>query len=85
MSVSNVVILIAAGQQSGNGSQLFLGIMLVIINAVTYTIYFVIVKLLMPKYNSVQVIRSVFACGFFMVLPFNWTKFAAIIWESLGQ
>lgn len=49
LSVSNVVILIAAGQQSGNGSQLFLGIMLVIINAVTYTIYFVIVKLLMLK------------------------------------
>lgn len=64
MGVSGAVIPITARQQTGNGSQVFLGDMLILINAVAYTIYFVIVKPLMLTYNLVQVIRWVFTYGF---------------------
>lgn len=84
LGVSGAVILITARQQTGNGSQVFLGDMLILINAVAYTIYFVLVKPLMLQYNPVQVIRWVFTFGFFMVLPFGWTEFAAINWGTFG-
>ncbi len=84
LGVSGAVILITARQQTGNGSQVFLGDMLILINAVAYTIYFVLVKPLMLQYNPVQVIRWVFTFGFFMVLPFGWTEFAAINWGNFG-
>ncbi len=84
LGVCGAVILITARQQTGNGSQVFLGDMLILINAVAYTIYFVIVKPLMLKYNPVQVIRWIFTYGFFMVLPFGYTEFAAINWVTFG-
>ena len=84
LGVSGAVILITARQQTGNGSQVFLGDMLILINAVAYTIYFVLVKPLMLQYNPVQVIRWVFTFGFFMVLPFGWVEFAAINWGTFG-
>jgi len=84
LGVSGAVILITARPQTGNGSQVFLGDMLILINAVAYTIYFVLVKPLMLHYHPVQVIRWVFTFGFFMVMPFGWTEFAAINWGTFG-
>lgn len=84
LGVTGAVILISARQQTGNGSQVFLGDMLILTNAVAYTIYFILVKPLMLKYNPVQVIRWVFTYGFFMVLPFGWNEFVAINWSTFG-
>ncbi len=84
LGVSGAVILITSRQKSGLGQNVLLGDILVLINAVSYTFYFILVKPLMLKYNPVQVIRLVFTYGLLMVLPFGWLEFTEIKWSSYG-
>ncbi len=57
------------------------GNLFVLINAVSYAVYLVIVKPLMAHYNALFVIRWVFTFGIFFVLPFGGPQFADIRWE----
>jgi drug/metabolite transporter (DMT)-like permease len=84
LGITGAVILISSGQSSGTGENVLLGDLLVLINAVSYTFYFILVKPLMLKYNPVQVIRLIFTYGLLMILPFGWTEFIAIEWNSFG-
>lgn len=84
LGISGAVVLITARQSTGPGENVLLGDLLVIINAVSYTFYFILVKPLMLKYNPVQVIRLVFTYGLLMVLPFGWNEFVSINWETFG-
>lgn len=84
LGVSGAVVLITSRQSSGTGQNVLLGDILVLINAISYTFYFILVKPLMLKYNPVQVIRLVFTYGLLMVLPFGWNEFMAIEWNSFG-
>ena len=84
LGVGGAVLLIALGKNTGSGDNVLLGDTLILVNAVSYTIYFIMVKPLMLKYNPVQVTRMIFTLGFFVVLPFGWTEFTAISWTSFG-
>jgi len=85
LGISGAVLLITSGKNSGNGENVLLGDLLILINAIAYTCYFILVKPLMVKYNPVQVIRIVFSIGFLMVLPFGWNEFITIEWQSFGR
>ena len=80
--VSGAVLLIAGKENSGNASQVLLGDILIILNAISYTFYFILVKPLMSKYNPVVVIRTIFTIGFFMILPFGWQEFGQVQWSE---
>jgi drug/metabolite transporter (DMT)-like permease len=69
--------MIVTGRQhnSAPGENMLLGDILIIINAISYSIYFVIVKPLMEKYHPIHVVRWVFTFGAFMILPFGWNDF----------
>lgn len=82
LGVGGAVVLITSRQSSGTGQNVLLGDLLVLINAVSYTFYFILVKPLMLKYNPVQVIRLVFTYGLLMVLPFGWNEFIDIQWQT---
>jgi drug/metabolite transporter (DMT)-like permease len=84
LGVSGAIVLISSAKNTGSGSDVLLGDLLVLINAISYTAYFILVKPLMLKYEPVQVIRLVFTWGLLMVLPFGWTEFAAIEWKQFG-
>ncbi|MES2850550.1 MAG: DMT family transporter [Bacteroidota bacterium] len=84
LGVCGAVVLITARQSSGTGENVLLGDLLVLINAISYTFYFILVKPLMLKYNPVQVIRLIFTYGLLMVLPFGWNEFISIEWNSFG-
>ncbi len=84
MGIGGATLLIAAGKNSGGGSNIFLGDLLILLNAISYTFYFILVKPLMLKYNPVQVIRLIFSMGLLMVLPFGWHEFVSINWGSFG-
>jgi drug/metabolite transporter (DMT)-like permease len=84
LGISGAVILISSGKNTGTGNNVLLGDIYILVNAISYTYYFIVVKPLMLKYNPVQVIRLVFTIGFFMVLPFGWTEFYAINWAGFG-
>jgi drug/metabolite transporter (DMT)-like permease len=65
--------LIVSGRQNNSapGANMLLGDILVIINAISYSIYFVLVKPLMEKYHPIHVVRWVFTFGAFLIFPFG--------------
>lgn len=82
LGIGGAMILIMAKDRSGNPGNVILGDLLIILNAVSYAFYFVLVKPLMLKYNPIAVLRYVFTIGFFIILPFCWTEFTEINWVS---
>jgi drug/metabolite transporter (DMT)-like permease len=82
LGISGALILVTSKERSGYASNVVLGDLLIILNAISYTIYFILVKPLMKTYNAVVIIRVVFTIGFFMMLPFCWQEFKEIPWES---
>ena len=81
LGISGALVLVLAKDSSGSGDNVLLGDLFIIINAISYTIYFIIVKPLMVKYNAVVVLRWVFTIGLVLVLPFGWVEFTEIPWE----
>jgi drug/metabolite transporter (DMT)-like permease len=82
LGISGALVLILAKDKSGNGDHVLLGDLFIIINAISYTIYFIIVKPLMAKYNAIVVLRWVFTIGLVLVLPFGWVEFTQIPWQQ---
>ena len=85
LGIGGAVILVAGKENSGQGNSILWGDILIIINAVSYTFYFVLVKPLMLKYNPVVIIRWIFTFGLLLILPFGWTEFTAIKWEQFNN
>jgi drug/metabolite transporter (DMT)-like permease len=82
LGIAGAAVLIGARETTGNGGQVLFGDILIIFNAISYTIYFILVKPLMKEYNPVVVIRMIFTIGFFLILPFCWTEFTEVPWQS---
>lgn len=75
LGVVGAVILVVDRTVSSGASNPILGDILIIVNAISYTIYFILVKPLMLKYNPIVVMRMLFSMGFFLILPFCFVQF----------
>ena len=84
LGITGAMVLVMARENSGQGNDILLGDILILVNAVSYTIFFILVKPLMQKYNPVMIIRWVFTIGLVLVLPFTWPEFTQIQWPSFG-
>jgi drug/metabolite transporter (DMT)-like permease len=82
LGISGALVLILAKDNSSNGANVLLGDLFIIINAISYTVYFIIVKPLMLKYNAVVILRWIFTTGLILVLPFGWVEFTEIPWQA---
>ena len=82
LGIIGAAILVSARPSGGHADNVLLGDILIIINAVSYTFYFVLVKPLMARYDPVVVIRMLFTFGFFLILPFCLTEFTEIQWSA---
>jgi drug/metabolite transporter (DMT)-like permease len=83
--ISGAVLLTLQKESSGNSSNVLLGDVLVMINAISYAFYMVMVKPLMVEYGPLNVIRWVFTIGFLFTLPFGWSQFNAIEWSTFSM
>jgi drug/metabolite transporter (DMT)-like permease len=72
--------LILYGKSIGDTSQSGLGNFLVLVNAISYGFYLIIVKKLMNKYNAFTFVKWIYLFGFIMVLPFGSSQFTAVDW-----
>lgn len=79
---ATLLVLVKDGQ-SNNGSSL-LGDLFVLINAISFAFYMVLVKPLMEKYNAVHVLRWVFTFGSIFILPVAYPDFIATDWSLFG-
>jgi drug/metabolite transporter (DMT)-like permease len=76
LGIGGAATIITARSTSANpGENMLVGDILIIINAISYSLYFVFVKPLMTKYHPIHVVRWVFTIGAFMILPFGWDDF----------
>ena len=92
LGITGAFILISARDTSGDAIDPLKGDIFIIINAISYTFYFILVKPLMLKYNPVVVIRMVFSFGLTIILPFcftqfietDFTKFTTLAWTNMA-
>lgn len=84
LGISGALVLILAKDSSGIGDNVLLGDLLIIVNAISYTAYFILVKPLMLKYNPIVILRWVFTIGLVLVLPFGWVEFIEIPWDRFS-
>lgn len=82
LGIGGSVFLIMQKESGEHASNYLLGDILIIINAISYSIYFIIVKPLMQTYGPLHVIRWVFTLGAIMIIPFGWVETSEINWTS---
>lgn len=78
LGIGGSVLLILSKESSTHAPNYLLGDLLIIINAISYALYFILVKPLMQHYSPLHVIRWVFTLGFFMILPLGFSEAAAV-------
>jgi len=81
LGASGALLLIATREPSAVGDNVVYGDFLVLLSAVAYTFYFILVKPFMEKYSAIHVMRWVFTFGFFLILPLSAAQFSQIRWD----
>ena len=64
-------------------SDAFLGNIFILINAISFSIYLVLVKPMMYRYKAITVIKWVFFFGMLMVIPFGFEEFTLVEWSNM--
>jgi drug/metabolite transporter (DMT)-like permease len=82
LGVLGALLLILIKDNNHTGSNVLLGDILVIINAISYAFYLVMVRPLMVNYSAIHVIRWVFTIGGIIMLPISASEFLATNWNS---
>jgi drug/metabolite transporter (DMT)-like permease len=84
LGIGGATVLILSKEKSGSGSNVLLGDIFIIINAISYSFYFVLVKPLILKYSPLQVITWVFTMGAVFIIPVGWQEFIAVPWNTFS-
>lgn len=79
---TGAILLIMNGKQFAQNNPL--GDVMVLVNAVSYGIYLVLVKSLMARYHPITIVKWVFLIGFCLVLPFGWSDLQVVEWRSFS-
>jgi drug/metabolite transporter (DMT)-like permease len=78
LGLAGALVLIQMQEVKKEASNPSLGNLLVLINAISYGLYLMVIKPVMSKYKPVTVIKWVFTFGVLMVLPFGWGQLSEI-------
>ena len=82
IALSGGIILVISKESSALGSNVLLGDIFILVNAISYAFYMLLVKPLTQTYSPIQLTRWVFTFGLFLILPFCWKDFSATRWEA---
>ena len=75
------IVLVMSKESSALGSNILLGDIFVLVNAISYAVYMLLVKPLTQSYSPLQVTRWVFTFGLCIVLPYCWRDFSVTNWS----
>ncbi|HVG12420.1 MAG TPA: DMT family transporter [Flavisolibacter sp.] len=84
LGIGGALLLILSKENTAHAANYLLGDILILVNAISYSVYFILVKPLMERYSPLQVIRWVFTIGMFMVLPFAWSELGDLQFRVFG-
>jgi drug/metabolite transporter (DMT)-like permease len=82
LGIGGAAILVLLKDSSHTGNNILLGDLMVLINAVSYAFYLVLVRPLMKTYTGIQVLRWIFTFGALVILPFGMSKFLVTDWHA---
>lgn len=85
LGAAGALTLIFLKPAGGTTGATTLGDAFILINAISYAVYLVIVKPLMALYSAVTVMAWCFFFGLLMVLPFGWNELMAVEWSGLSM
>lgn len=83
IGASGAVLLIAYQHRVSFEYEQMMGNVLVLVNAMSYSLYLVLVKRLMRRYQPMTVITWVFTLGLPLVLPFGLPPLGETVWPAL--
>ncbi len=82
LGIGGATMLILLKDSTHSGTDVVTGDILILLNAISYAFYMVLVRPLMQVYSPVHVIRWVFTFGTIMIAPFAWPQFASTDWSA---
>ena len=82
--VGAVFLLLSTPESTTANGPSFIGDSLILVNALSYGVYLVVVKPLMSKYRPITVISWVFIFGAIFAVPFGVYEVLEIDWNSFG-
>ncbi|CAN5471199.1 DMT family transporter [soil metagenome] len=84
IGAAGALIMLLYGKNFSFGSDTIYGDMLILINSFSWALFVVLVKPLMKKYNTFTVVKWIFLFGFIYVLPFGFSEFKQIDFNSFS-
>lgn len=82
--VGALVLILFGAKAQANAPNIPLGNMLFIINAASYSVYLIMVKPLVSKYNSITLMKLFFLFAIIFNLPIGISEFTAVEWTGLS-
>ena len=81
--ISGALLMLTFNKDFSFGSDTISGDMMILVNSISWACYVVLVKPLMMKYNTFTIVKWVFLFGFCYVLPFGFSQFKAVDWQTM--
>lgn len=85
LGFAGAIVLSVYGKSTQAGDNILLGNLFVFLNAVSYSIYLVMIKKLTDKYHPLAFIKWLFLFGFFLVIPFGYNDLMAVQWHTFNN
>lgn len=82
--VGALLLILFGLKTQANAPNIPLGNLLFIVNAASYSVYLIMVKPLVAKYNAITLMKFFFLFAYFMNLPIGYYEFSQIAWSSLS-
>lgn len=76
------IVLTIYGKSPRAADNVVLGNTFIFLNAISYSIYIILIKRLTAKYHPFTFIKWLFLFGTFMILPFGYNEFKEIQWHT---
>jgi len=82
--ISGALLLILLKDNNHTGSNVLLGDLFVMINAISYAFYLVMIRPLMLHYSAMHILRWVFTIGGVLMIPISAPDFIDTNWAAFG-
>ncbi|MFC0603267.1 DMT family transporter [Winogradskyella pulchriflava] len=82
LGLIGALILTIYGKSARAGDNVPLGNLLIFLNAISYSIYVILIKKLTAKYHPFTFIKWLFLFGLLMLIPFGYEELKAVEWNT---
>jgi drug/metabolite transporter (DMT)-like permease len=83
LGVSGAVLLILLRENKAESSDILTGDLLIMVNALSYAFYLVLVQPLMKHYNGMVLLMWMFTLANFIMIPAGWRDCIMIQWQNI--